>query len=139
MMVAGFGFRTGASPASLHDALHRALGLCNIDEPAQHCLALVAAAEDKAGAACFQALATSLNLPVCPVSPDEIASMTTLTDSARVRAARGTGSVAEAAALAAAKQFACGEPALLHARAVSPDRLATCAIARFTPVQGSHS
>lgn len=135
MMVAGFGFRAGASPASLRAALHRACMLCAIDAPMQHSLALLAAAQDKAGAACLQMLATSLGVPVCPVAPEELAAMPTLTDSPRVRAVRGTGSVAEAAALAAAKRLACGEPTLLHARAVSPDRQATCAIARFTPVQ----
>ena len=36
MMVAGFGFRAGASLASLHDALHGALAACGIAEPAQH-------------------------------------------------------------------------------------------------------
>lgn len=135
-MVAGFGFRAGASHASLRAALHRAWALCGIEEPAQHSLVLLATAQDKAGAACLQALAASLGLPVCPVTPEELAESPTLTDSPRARAARRTGSVAEAAALAAAKRLAGGEPALLHPRAVSPDRLATCAIARFTPVQG---
>lgn len=135
MIVAGFGFRAGASANSLRDALARAWVLCAIDAPAPHTLALLAAAQDKAGAACLQMLAASLGVPVCPVAPEELAAMPTLTGSPRVRAVRGTGSVAEAAALAAAKRLACGEPTLLHARTVSPDRLATCAIARFTPVQ----
>lgn len=136
MRVAGFGFRSGASPESLRAALRLALARCGLHE-APGSLTMIAAPRDKASAGCVQALAASLRLPVLPVSPEEMASMATLTESARVRAARGTGSVAEAAALAAATQFACGEPALLHPRAVSPDRLATCAIARFTPVQGT--
>lgn len=158
MRVAGFGFRAGASLASLQDALLRALdacplgelaslqdglqrGLdaCPLGEPGAHDLAALATAEDKTGAACIQALAARLGLAVRAVSPEEIASMTTLTNSARVRAARGTGSVAEAAALAAARQLVRGEPALLHARAVSADRQATCAIARLPCVRGLRS
>lgn len=138
MTVAGFGFRAGASPESLHEALRLALARSGL-HAASGLLTLLAVPGDKAGARCIQAVAARLDLPVCPISPEEMASMATLTDSARVRAARGTGCVAEAVALAAAKQFACGEPALLHPRAVSPDRLATCAIARFTPVQGTRS
>lgn len=138
MTVAGFGFRAGASPESLHAALRLALARSGL-HAAPGELTLLAAPADKAGARCIQALAAVLNVPVRPVSPEEMACVATLTDSARVRAARGTGSVAEAVALAAAKQLACGEPALLHPRAVSQDRLATCAIARFTPVQGTRS
>lgn len=139
MRVAGFGFRAGASLASLQDALQRALELCHLGEPAPHGLIGLATAEDKTGAACIQALAARLHVPVRAVSPQEIAAMTTLTDSARVRAMRRTGSVAEAAALAAARHFGGGEAALLHARAVSADRLATCAIARLPCVRGLRS
>lgn len=136
MRVAGFGFRAGASPESLRAALRLALDRAGLQAVAGS-LTLIAAPRDKAGADCIQALAASLDLPVVPVAPGEMPAMATLTESARVRAARGTGSVAEAAALAAARQFACGEPVLVHPRVISPDRLATCAIARFMPVQGT--
>lgn len=139
MMVAGFGFRAEASLESLRAALRQALIQCGIEHLPPEALVLIATAQDKAGACCLQALAASLNLPVCAVPAAEIASTATLTDSAPVRARRGTGSVAEAAALTAAKKFASGNARLLHPRAVSPDRLATCAIASFTSFPGTHS
>lgn len=135
MMVAGFGFRAEASLESLRAALREALIHCGIEHLPPEALVLVATAQDKAGASCLQALAASLNLPVCAVATAEIASTATPTESAPVRARHGTGSVAEAAALAAARKFGSGSAQLLHPRAVSPDRQATCAIARFTPVQ----
>lgn len=139
MMVAGFGFRAGASLQSLHAALREALAQCGIEHLPPGALVLIATAQDKAGAACLQALAASLNLPVCAVAAAEIASTATPTESAPVRARRGTDSVAEAAALAAARKFASGRAQLLRPRAVSPDRLATCAIASFTSFPGTHS
>lgn len=114
MIVAGFGFRAAASGASLRDALARAAG------GHRHCPARLAAPADKAAA-----LATALGAPVTAVSPEALAAAETLTRSPRVTALRGTGSVAEAAALAAAGPGA----RLLGPRVVSADRLATCALA----------
>ncbi|MDB5941212.1 MAG: Cobalamin synthesis [Ramlibacter sp.] len=139
MTVAGFGFRAQASLASLRDALAQALAHRNVSESPAGSITLIATAQDKADAACLQALAASLNLPVCAVAPEDLASMTTLTDSAPVRARRGTGSVAEAAALAAAVRVGGAGATLLHPRTVSSDRLATCAIASFTPIPGNRS
>lgn len=136
MMVAGFGFRAGASPESLRAALHLALAGCGVAPLRPSSLLLLATAHDKAGAGCLQALAASLQLPIRAIAAAEMASMATLTDRAPVRARRGTGSVAEAAALAGAQQLSSAGAALLHPRAVSPDRLATCAIASFTPLSG---
>lgn len=136
MMVAGFGFRAGASPESLRAALQLALAQCSAPLTPRRLL-LLATAHDKAGAACLQALAESLQLPIRAIAAAEMASMATLTDRAPVRARRGTGSVAEAAALAATQQLSSAGAALLHPRAVSPDRLATCAIASFTPLSGT--
>lgn len=137
MMVAGFGFRAAASPQSLRAALQRALAQCGVAESTPPSLAVLATAQDKAGAACLQALAASLHLPIRGVSAADIASTATLTDRAPVRARRGAGSVAEAAALAAAQQLSSAGATLLHPRAVSPDRLATCAIASFTLLSGT--
>lgn len=136
MMVAGFGFRAAASPQSLHAALQRALAECGVVGTPPPSLTLLATARDKAGAACLQVLAASLQLPIRAVDAAEMASMPTLTDRAPVRARRDTGSVAEAAALAAAQQLSSAGAVLLHPRAVSPDRLATCALASFTPFSG---
>ncbi|MGY6634129.1 MAG: cobalamin biosynthesis protein [Alkalilacustris sp.] len=128
MRVAGFGFRTAAGTDSLADALARAGGAAG--------LTALAAPADKAGAAALTDLATRLGLPVRAVAPDRLAAMPTLTEAPRIRAARATGSVAEAAALAAA-----GPGARLTApRAISADRMATCAIASHpdpTPTPGA--
>lgn len=141
MMVAGFGFRGSATLASLHDALARAL------QSAQHAAGLLpattqiaqitqlATAHDKADAACLLALAAQLGLPVCAVAPRPISTAATWTDSAAVRARRNTGSVAEAAALAAAGPGG----RLLQPRSVSSDRLATCALAAPACIQRNAS
>jgi len=117
MIVAGFGFRQAASVDSLLDALDRAR--------AAQTPGLIATAEDKATAPVFQALSDHLNLPIRGIAQDVLAQVETPTRSPTVRAARGSGSVAEAAALVAAGPGA----SLLGPRVVSADRMATCALA----------
>ena len=115
MIVAGFGFSSRATIASLQGALAAAGGMPDA----------LATLADKAPA--LAPLAKALNLPLIPVAeplPE------TLTQSEASRNARGTGSVAEACALAAAGPGAY----LLGPRTVSPDRLATCALA-----EGGHA
>ncbi len=122
MKVAGIGFRGEATVTSLRAAL-AATGNAN------GVLAL-ATSEAKAGAAAIVALAAELGLPIISVSQSDIAVQATLTHSARVHQKTGAGSLAEAAALAGVGSNAL----LLGPRAVSPDRLATAAIAvRKTP------
>lgn len=82
-----------------------------------------AAPMDKAQA--LAELARREGVAVIGVSAEAMAEVQTLTQSERVRAARGVGSVAEAAALAAAGVGA----RLIRARVVSADRQATCAVA----------
>ena len=115
MIVAGFGFRAGTETASLRDALLRAAG--------ERRVAALATAADKAGA--LHDLAADLGVAVIAVTAGELAEMVTVTQSAAARAARGVGSVAEAAALAGAGRGA----TLLGARVVSGDRMASCALA----------
>ena len=117
MIVAGFGFRRAATAESLLDALDKAR--------CPQAPALLATAEDKAAAPAFQALSARLGLPIHAVTLDALAQVETPTRSATVRALRGSGSVAEAAALVAAGPGA----SLLGPRAVSADRMATCALA----------
>jgi cobalt-precorrin 5A hydrolase len=117
MIVAGFGFRQAATAESLLDALDKVRG--------PQAPALLATAEDKAAAPAFQALSARLGLPIHAVTLDALAQVETPTRSATVRALRGSGSVAEAAALVAAGPGA----SLLGPRAVSADRMATCALA----------
>ncbi len=121
MIVAGFGFRRDASAASLRDAFDRARG--------DHPVSGLATAADKAGTAQFRALSAALGLPACPVAPEALTPQATHTHSPRVAAARGTGSVAEAAALAAAGPGA--RP--LAPRIISADRMASCALAMSLP------
>lgn len=123
MIVAGFGFRRTATAASLADALDRARRAAR--EPAPSAPTALATADDKAGSAAMQDLARRLRLDVEPVAPARLMAQATLTRSAASASARGTGSVAEAAALAAAGPAA----RLLGPRAISEDRRATCALA----------
>jgi len=118
VIVAGFGFRASATRDSLADALSRAGG--------QTGLSALATAEDKAQMAAFTSFATELGLPVHAVDAATLSRQETRTQSKPSRAARGTGSVAEAAALAAAGPGA----RLLAPRVVSQDGLATCALAK---------
>jgi cobalt-precorrin 5A hydrolase len=117
MIVAGFGFRKAASVESLLDALDKARGT--------QAPGLLATAEDKATAPAFQALSDHLHLPIRAIPQDVLAQVETPTRSATVRALRGSGSVAEAAALVAAGPGA----SLLGPRVTSADRMATCALA----------
>jgi len=117
VIVAGFGFRASASVGSLSDALARASGGSAVD--------LLATADDKSTARSFQDFATASGIPAIGVTPDPIAVQLTPTRSPASLQARGTGSMAEAAALAAAGRNA----RLITPRVISGDRLATCAIA----------
>lgn len=117
MKVAGLGFTHKATLASLREALTLA------GNPES--LAAVATVSDKAGTAVFQLLAGELNLPVKAIPPDALKSIVTPTQSAFVEAKFGTGSVAEAAALAAAGRSA----RIVSTRVISSDRTATAAIA----------
>ncbi|KAF0174389.1 MAG: hypothetical protein FD162_1212 [Rhodobacteraceae bacterium] len=116
MIVAGLGFRKDAGVASLRDALARAGGL--------HAQALATAA-DKAEALVIQSLAAELALPLRAIPSETLRSQQTLTQSPRVSALYGTGSLAEAAALAAAGPGA----RLLGPRVTSQDGKATAALA----------
>ncbi|WP_291337117.1 cobalamin biosynthesis protein, partial [Albidovulum sp.] len=92
MRVAGIGFRAAATVESLADALGRAGG--GVD--------LLATACGKVDAPAFLAFARDLGLPVLGIARDALARERTLTHSSRVADRFGTGSLAEAAALAAA-------------------------------------
>lgn len=117
MRVAGFGFRPAATTAALAEVLARA-GAGAADA--------LATAPDKAGAPAIRQLAADLGLPLLAV---EVAGIATPTQSPRVIARYGTGSLAEAAALAALAPGA----RLLGLRTQSLDGMATCAIAEGDP------
>ncbi|WP_299655292.1 cobalamin biosynthesis protein [uncultured Tateyamaria sp.] len=113
MIVAGFGFTTQAGTDSIADAL------------AQHAVTpdALATLEDKADA--LTALTSTRGLPIIRVSRADAAAQDTQTQSARSMSVKGTPSVAEATALAAAGPGA----TLISPRTISQDRMATCAIA----------
>lgn len=113
MIVAGFGFRSGATAESLRDAFTRAGGRAD----------RFATLADKAGSAAFQSFAATR--AVTTVDPDAVHEVETLTRSDHSQTTRQTGSVAEACALAAAGPGA----RLLAPRVISSDRMATCALA----------
>ncbi|QPF87249.1 cobalamin biosynthesis protein [Bradyrhizobium genosp. L] len=117
MKVAGLGFRREASLGSLRDALDAAGGPDG--------LAAVVTVSDKADAAVLKSLAQELGLPIRGIPAELLAGIETVTQSEFIDASFGTGSVAEAAALAAAGRGA----RLIAARVVSQDRMATAAIA----------
>ncbi|MGO2241863.1 MAG: cobalamin biosynthesis protein [Halomonas sp.] len=114
--VAGFGFRSEAPLASLAQALDQLIeqyGAIHRLAAAHSMLPLV------------QQLGQLRSLEVIAVADAELSSVATLTQSARSRQTRGTGSVAEAVALLAAGP---GET-LLGPRLISADRQATAALA----------
>jgi cobalt-precorrin 5A hydrolase len=88
-------------------------------------LAAVATVSDKADAEPLKQLALECGVPIKAVSADALAAIDTPTRSDRIIERFGTGSVAEAAALAAAGPRA----RLIATRAISQDRTATAAIA----------
>ena len=117
MKVAGLGFRKEVTLASLREALRAAGG--------PEGLTAIATISDKADAEPLLQLARECGVPVKAVPADVLASVDTLTQSKLVTGKFGTGSIAEAAALAVAGPRA----RLIATRVVSQDRTATAAIA----------
>lgn len=116
MIIAGIGLRAATTLATLTALLHRAEGMTG--NPVQ----ALATATEKAAHPALTALAQSRALPLHAVAIDGIA---TPTHSERIQSRFHTGSVAEAAALAAAGPGA----TLTLARITAPDGMATLAIA----------
>ena len=117
MKVAGLGFRRDATLASLREALRAAGGLTG--------LVALATVSDKADAPAFKSLARELGLPIKGIPVDILTGIVTATQSELIKSRFGTGSIAEAAAIAAAGRDA----RLISDRVVSEDRMATAAIA----------
>lgn len=117
MKFAGLGFKRDVTLASLREALVAAGGTEG--------LAAVATVSDKADAEALKQLARECAVPIKAFPADELAGINTPTQSKLVAEKFGTGSLAEAAALAAAGPRA----RLIATRAISQDRTATAAIA----------
>ncbi|MFN4170724.1 MAG: cobalamin biosynthesis protein [Pseudorhodobacter sp.] len=116
MKVAGFGLRASATAQDLA----RLFDAARVDA-----LAIPA---DKADHPAIRALAADCGLPLIPVAPERLAAQPTATLSPRQPPRYGTGSVAEAAALAAAGPGA----RLVLPRQVAASGRATMAIAEGT-------
>lgn len=114
--IAGIGFRAAATRLSLLDALSRA-GSADA----------LATSRAKAVAGVLRDLADELHLPLHAV---EVRGIATPTQSPRVIALHGTGSLAEAAALAGLAPGA----RIVVPRVTSQDGMATCAIAEGDPL-----
>lgn len=114
MVIAGFGCRAEATIESFRSAL-AATGM------RPDALAVPA---DRAGL--IAPFAETEGLPVHPVVAELLSDIDTPTCSTVSLAARGVGSVAEAAALVAAGPGA----RIVGLRVISSDRMATCAIAQ---------
>lgn len=117
MKIAGLGFKKDVTLTSLREALLAAGGPDG--------LTAIATVSDKADAAALKQLARECGVPIKAVPAEVLAGVETPTQSERVAERFGTGSVAEAAALAAAGPRA----RLIATRVVSQDRSATAAIA----------
>ena len=126
-LVAGLGFRAGCDAASLRSALQAALEAASTTHGRPftftHLNALATAA-DKAQHPALLQLAADLQVPIHPIPLPALADQPAA-PSAHVPERYGAHSVAEAAALAAAGSGA----TLLGRRSISPDRMATAALA----------
>ena len=123
MIVAGIGYRQAATLADLQAAL----ALTGVTPTA------LASVAGKAEGEVMVQLARNLNLPVIAVTEKQIAGLDTTTQSARIKARFGTGSLAEAVALAGAGHGVAGAIAHLTVPRVQTDNgMATAAIAERT-------
>ncbi|MGB2357566.1 MAG: cobalamin biosynthesis protein [Paracoccaceae bacterium] len=123
MIIAGFGFRKNVQFESLQDVYqtlfkHHKLAVRDICGVATHV--------DKAQNQALQSLSQHFKLSIIAVSQNEIDLQNTQTHSALSLQHYNTGSLSEAAALAAAG----ANSYLLGHRMISKDGLATCALAK---------
>lgn len=121
-VVAGIGFRHAASAHEIAELVARALDAAGFDAARLHALAT---AEDRALDLAFRAAAERFGVPALGLAPGALRAVDARvpTRSSRIEAARGVGSLAEAAALAAAGE----EAVLVLPRIAGP--VATCALA----------
>ena len=120
MRVVGIGFRAAADVTSLQDAFAQILVASKETQ-----IDAVVSEAAKARAPVFRAFAQALGVPGLGISQTDLAQMITPTQSQRIQDQFGTGSLAEAAALAAAGPNA----RLVVERVVSTDGMATAALA----------
>lgn len=118
VVVAGFGFTSQATAESLRNALAKTGAADDVTS--------LATPADKTMKDAILAMSKDRNLPIQAIDPGKLEAAQPRTQSRISQAARRTGSVAEAAALAAIGPQA----TLVVTRQISDDRMATCAIAK---------
>ena len=123
MIIAGFGYRKNVQFESLQDVYQ---SLCDHQRLALKDFFGVATHVDKAQNPALQSLSKHLNLSIIAVPQSEIDLQNTQSHSALSLQHYNTGSLSEAAALAAAGEYSY----LLGHRMISKDGLATCALAK---------
>ena len=126
MIVAGIGCRKGASARDIDAVIDAALAEAGLPVSQLTMIATAERKRDEAGIA-EAASARGLRVEIVPQARLEEADTRASTSSRRVRAAAGVGSVAEAAALAAAGP---GAQLLMPRVVLGP---ATCALAASEP------
>ena len=122
MICAGFGFRSQAPFESFLEVLDRLEKEHSTGGP----IRAIATIAHKAMAPVFKNLSAQKGLAIIAVHPNDIARQKTQSFSQNVMDLYGTGSIAEAAALAAAGSKAC----LLGPRIICAHRMVTCAFAK---------
>lgn len=133
MKVAGFGYRRDANASSLADALdlatqvHGEVDCLAVSSGTLESSETLTCTEDRVSPKnidCVKALSLDRNIPLKVIDESALRYIPTVTQSEASIREKGTGSVAEAVALAAV-----GNGRLLGPRVVSSDRMATCAVA----------
>lgn len=119
MRMIGIGFRAAATQDSLQDALAQVLAVS--ETPIDAVVTEAAKAREQV----FRDFAQALGVPGLGVTQSDLSQMITPTQSQRIQDRFGTGSLAEAAALAAAGPSA----RLVVRRVTSTDGMATAALA----------
>lgn len=118
--IVGVGCRSTATQSALVEAIEMAL----VATPGP--LDAIATTLEKANTPIVKGVARRFNLEIIAIDPTELFGQRTSTQSPRILARFGTGSLAEAVALVAAESCA----QLLCTRQISSDGMATAAIAQ---------
>ena len=127
MIYAGFGFREDAQLECFIELIERLKKEYCIDAP----LSAIATIAQKAATPVFKELSDQTSLAIVALHPNNIISQKTRSCSQNVMELYGTGSMAEASALAAACLVKPDYKAqLMGPRVVSKQRMVTCAFAR---------
>ena len=127
MIYAGFGFREAAQLECFIELIERLKKVYCMDAQ----LSAIATIAQKAATPVFKELSDQTSLAIVALNPDDIIHQKTQSFSQDVMELYGTGSMAEASALAAATLAKPDYKAqLMGPRVVSKQRMVTCAFAR---------